>query len=187
MQATYLLAAGNLYVVTYKIYPSGIVHVNAKFTSTDMQAAETEVSEATRMATFTPGSDAARKAASKLEVPQMCIRDRLNMAQQGVFGEVLHVEGAYIHNLEDFWPYYWNNWRMDYNQKHRGDVYATHGMGPACQVLNIHRGDRMKTLVAMDTKAVNGPAYIKKSTGKEVKDFQNGDQTTTLILSLIHI
>ena len=58
---------------------------------------------------------------------------------------------------------------MDYNQKHRGDVYATHGMGPACQVLNIHRGDRMKTLVAMDTKAVNGPAYIKKSTGKEVK------------------
>ena len=101
--------------------------------------------------------------------------------KQGVFGEVLHVEGAYIHNLEDFWPYYWNNWRMDYNQKHRGDVYATHGMGPACQVLNIHRGDRMKTLVAMDTKAVNGPAYIKKSTGKEVKDFQNGDQTTTLI------
>lgn len=37
----------------------------------------------------------------------------LNMAQQGVFGEVLHVEGAYIHNLEEFWPYYWNNWRMD--------------------------------------------------------------------------
>ena len=70
---------------------------------------------------------------------------------------------------------------MDYNQKHRGDVYATHGMGPACQVLNIHRGDRMKTLVSMDTKAVNGPAYIKKQTGEEVKDFQNGDQTSTLI------
>ena len=77
LQATYLLAAGNLYVVTYKIYPSGIVHVNAKFTSTDMQAAETEVSEATRMATFTPGSDAARKAASKLEVPRIGVRFRL--------------------------------------------------------------------------------------------------------------
>ena len=63
----------------------------------------------------------------------------LNMAQQGVFGEILHVEGAYIHNLEEFWPYYWNNWRMDYNRKHRGDVYATHGMGPACQLLDIHR------------------------------------------------
>ena len=105
----------------------------------------------------------------------------LNMAQQGVFGEVLHVEGSYIHNLEDFWPYYWNNWRMDYNRLHRGDVYATHGIGPACQVLNIHRGDRMKTLVAMDTKAVNGPAFIKKQTGEDVKDFQNGDQTTTII------
>ena len=33
----------------------------------------------------------------------------------------------------------------------------------------------------MDTKAVNGPAYIKKQTGEEVKDFQNGDQTSTLI------
>lgn len=105
----------------------------------------------------------------------------LNMAQNNVFGEVLHAEGAYIHNLEDFWPYYYKNWRMKYNREHRGDVYATHGMGPACQVLNIHRGDRLKTLVSMDTKAVNGPAYIKKTTGEDVKDFQNGDQTNTLI------
>lgn len=128
-------------------------------------------------------SEKTRKHCMQLE---NCVYDffeltTLNMAQQGVFGEVLHVEGAYIHNLEDFWPYYWNNWRMDYNQKYRGDVYATHGMGPACQVLNIHRGDRMKTLVSMDTKAVNGPAYIKKKTGEDVKDFQNGDQTTTII------
>lgn len=77
LKATYLLAAGNLYVVTYKIYPSGIVNVNAKFTSTDMQAAETEASEATRTATFTPGGDAARKAASKLEVPRIGVRFRL--------------------------------------------------------------------------------------------------------------
>ena len=77
LKATYLLAAGNLYVVTYRIYPSGIVNVSAQFTSTDMQAAETEVSEAMRMATFTPGSDAARKAASKLEVPRIGVRFRL--------------------------------------------------------------------------------------------------------------
>ena len=76
----------------------------------------------------------------------------LNMAQKGLFGEVLHVEGSYIHNLSDFWNYYWNNWRMDFNRKHRGDVYPTHGMGPACQLLDMHRGDRMTTLVAMDTK-----------------------------------
>lgn len=128
-------------------------------------------------------SEKTRKHCMQLE---NCVYDffeltTLNMAQQKVFGDVLHVEGSYIHNLEEFWPEYWNNWRMDYNQKHRGDIYATHGMGPACQVLNIHRGDRMKTLVAMDTKAVNGPAIVKKATGKEVKDFQNGDQTTTMI------
>ncbi len=105
----------------------------------------------------------------------------LNMAQKGVFGEVLHVEGAYIHNLEDFWGAYWDNWRLDYNQKHRGDVYPTHGMGPACQLLNIHRGDKMNVLVSMDTKAVGGPAYIKKKTGKEVTDFKNGDHTMTMI------
>jgi predicted dehydrogenase len=128
-------------------------------------------------------SERTRKHCMQLE---NCVYDffemtTLNMAQQGVFGEILHVEGSYIHNLEDFWPYYWNNWRMDYNQHNRGDVYATHGMGPACQLLNIHRGDRMKTLVAMDTKSVNGPAYIKKHTGEEVTDFQNGDQTSTMI------
>ncbi len=128
-------------------------------------------------------SERTRKHCMQLE---NCVYDffeltTLNMAQQGLFGEVLHVEGSYIHNLEDFWPYYWNNWRMDYNQNNRGDVYATHGMGPACQLLNIHRGDRMKYLVSMDTKAVNGPAYIKNKTGEEVKDFQNGDQTTTII------
>lgn len=105
----------------------------------------------------------------------------LNMAQHGLFGDVLHVEGSYIHNLNDFWPMYWRNWRMDYNQKHRGDIYATHGMGPACQLLDMHRGDRMTTLVAMDTKAVNGPAYIEKTTGKRPESFANGDHTMTMI------
>ena len=105
----------------------------------------------------------------------------LNMAQQGLFGEVLHVEGAYIHNLDDFWTAYWNNWRLDFNAKYRGDVYPTHGIGPDCQVLNIHRGDRMDYLVAMDTKPYNGPKVVKKLTGKDCPDFQNGDQTSTLI------
>ena len=41
----------------------------------------------------------------------------------------------------------------------RGDVYPTHGMGPACQLLNIHRGDRMKYLVAMDSNPFSLPEY----------------------------
>ena len=105
----------------------------------------------------------------------------LNMAQQGLFGEVIHVEGSYLHNLDDFWTAYWNNWRLDYNAKHRGDVYPTHGIGPDCQVLNIHRGDRMDYLVVVDTKPVNGPRVVKKLMGKDCPDFQNGDQTSTLI------
>lgn len=105
----------------------------------------------------------------------------LNMAQQGLFGEVLHTEGAYIHNLDEYWPYYWNNWRMDYNQNHRGDVYPTHGIGPACQLLDIHRGDRMTTLVAMDTKSVHGPEYVERVTGKRPEKFENGDHTMTMI------
>lgn len=105
----------------------------------------------------------------------------LNMAQHGLFGEILHTEGAYIHNLDEFWPYYWNNWRLDYNKKHRGDVYPTHGIGPACQLLDIHRGDRMTTLVSMDTKAVNGPAANVRLGGDPSESFANGDHTMTMI------
>ena len=102
----------------------------------------------------------------------------LNMAQQGLFGEVIHAEGAYIHNLDPFWISYQGNWRYDFNKSHRGDVYPTHGLGPACWVLDIHRGDRMKTLVSMDTDVFNGKKLARKM-GEE--DYANGDHTTTLI------
>ena len=105
----------------------------------------------------------------------------LNMAQQGVFGEVLYAEGAYIHQLEDFWGAYESDWRLEYNKNHRGDVYATHGMGPACQLLDIHRGDKMNYLVAVDGKAVSIPNYLREVRGEEVVDFKNGQNTTTLI------
>ena len=114
----------------------------------------------------------------------------LEMTQAGVFGEVLRAEGAYIHNLDDFWGYYWSNpkddpdklgWRMKYNKENRGDVYATHGLGPVAQCLNIHRGDRFTTLVAMDTKSVHGKEYVEKKTGKPCKEYRNGDHTTTLM------
>ena len=116
--------------------------------------------------------------------------DALNMAQKGVLGEVLYAKGAYIHNLDPFWDSYWSNpandpdklgWRMKYNMENRGDVYATHGLGPVAQVMNIHRGDRFKTLVAMDTKSVHGKEYVEKKTGKPCPEYRNGDHTTTLM------
>lgn len=128
-------------------------------------------------------SEKTRKHCMQLE---NCVYDffeltTLNMAQKGLFGEILHTEGAYIHDLSDFWTSYWNNWRLDYNMKHRGDVYATHGLGPACQLLDIHRGDKLNYLVAMDTKSVNGPAWVKKTGGDEKAEFKNGDHMLTLI------
>ena len=108
----------------------------------------------------------------------------LNMAQQGLFGEVLHAEGAYIHNLSDFWGYYEGDWRMQYNKEFRGDVYATHGMGPAAQALDIHRGDNMNTLVAMDTKPANIPEYLIEERGMDpdsAHQFANGQHTMTMI------
>lgn len=115
----------------------------------------------------------------------------LNMAQDGVFGEVLRAEGAYIHALDDFWNAYWTNpnkpeqkklgWRLEYNKNNRGDLYATHGLGPVAQVLDIHRGDRFTVLTAMDTKSSHGKALVEKITGEKCENFRNGDQTTTLM------
>jgi predicted dehydrogenase len=102
----------------------------------------------------------------------------LNMAQHGLFGEVIHAEGAYIHNLDPYWKNYYRGWRYEFNKKNRGDVYPTHGLGPACQVLNIHRGDKMNTLISMDTKAFNG-LNVAEQFGET--EYANGDHTITLI------
>ena len=77
LTANYLLAAGNLYIVKYTIHPDGVVHADITFTSTDMEEGKTEVSEATLMATFSPGQQEARLAASKLVVPRIGVRFRL--------------------------------------------------------------------------------------------------------------
>ena len=103
----------------------------------------------------------------------------LTMAQQGVFGEIIHAEGAYNHNLDPFWKEYWNNWRLDFNSKNRGALYPTHGFGPVCQARDIHRGDRLTTLVAMDTDPFNGPRHANAA-GME-GDFKAGDVTMTML------
>ncbi len=129
-------------------------------------------------------SEQTRKHCMQLE---NCVYDffeltALNMAQKGLFGEVLHTEGAYIHNLEPFWKDYWEDWRLQYNIKNYGDLYPTHGLGPVCQVLNMHRGDKMNYLVAFQTKTVCIPEFIERTQGRDVSaDFRNGDHTITLI------
>ena len=101
----------------------------------------------------------------------------LQMAQDGLFGRLIHAEGAYFHNLDAVWT----DWRLALNRDLRGDIYPTHGIGPVCQALGIHRGDRMKTLVSMDTAPVNGPRHMEARSGEPCPEFRNGDQTSTLI------
>ncbi len=128
-------------------------------------------------------SERTRKHCIQLE---NCVYDffeltTLNMAQRGVFGEIIHGEGSYIHGLQPFWNQYWNDWRMQFNRKHRGDVYPTHGLGSVCQAMNIHRGDKMNYLVSVDTKPLQNPMFLKEKKGEEVQDFRNGDHTMTMI------
>ncbi len=78
----------------------------------------------------------------------------LNMVRQGFFGEIVHVEGGYLHDLRDLdfsKTGYTNMWRLKHNQHRNGNLYPTHGLGPICQVLNINRGDRMEYLTSMSS------------------------------------
>lgn len=75
------------------------------------------------------------------------------MAQQGFFGELVHAEGAYIHDLfrDNFMKdNYVDMWRLVQNQKN-GNLYPTHGLGPICQAMNINRGDKMEYLTSMSS------------------------------------
>jgi hypothetical protein len=86
----------------------------------------------------------------------------LNMARQGMFGDIIHGEGAYIHNLMGYnfkKPLddkqadgaYTDMWRLKENASRNGNLYPTHGLGPVCQALNINYGDRMEYLTSVQT------------------------------------
>ena len=75
----------------------------------------------------------------------------LNMARNGLFGELVHGEGAYIHNLMGYNfrkpddskisdGAYTGMWRLKENAERNGNLYPTHGLGPVCQIMNINRG-----------------------------------------------
>lgn len=78
----------------------------------------------------------------------------LKMAREGFFGEILHVEGAYIHDLLwlnfDKEKGYQGMWRLEENFRN-GNLYPTHGLGPICQILNVNRGDQMDYLTSVSS------------------------------------
>ena len=116
----------------------------------------------------------------------------LNMAQQGLFGELAHGEGAYIHDLRQgllsknvVTNGYNSNWRMEYNAIHNGNPYPTHGLGPICQVMNIHRGDKMNYLVSVSSNQFGLTALAKEKYGEDspqaTREYKLGDMNTTII------
>ena len=78
----------------------------------------------------------------------------LNLAQQGFFGEIVHGEGAYIHNLMQLnfgKNSYQGMWRLKQNAARDGNLYPMHGLGPIAQIMNINRGDRLDYLVSVQS------------------------------------
>lgn len=78
----------------------------------------------------------------------------LNMVRQGFFGEIIHCEGAYIHDiLESFFDKEkrYDYWRLKENSVRNGSLYPTHGLGPVCQIMNVNRGNKMEYLVSMSS------------------------------------
>ena len=79
----------------------------------------------------------------------------LNMVRNGLFGEIVHAEGAYIHDLSKDYLFdkngYAEMWRLKENIQNNGSLYPTHGLGPIAQCMNINRGDKFDHLVSMST------------------------------------
>jgi len=112
----------------------------------------------------------------------------LNMAQKGLFGEIVHVEGAYIHDLRALNfsdTYYWDYWRLNHLESTDGNPYPTHGLGPISHILDIHRGDKMDYLVSMSSDQFGMTEYAKDKYGSNSemaqRDYRKGDMNTTLI------
>lgn len=113
----------------------------------------------------------------------------LNMARQGLFGDIVHGEGAYIHNLLEgnfSKDKYWNMWRLKENFRN-GNLYPTHGLGPVAQVMNLNRGDKMNSLVSSSSIDFMMAAKAKELAAKDDfykpyagKSFRGNMNTTTI-------
>lgn len=128
----------------------------------------------------------------------------LNMVRQGLFGELIHLEGGYQHDLRavkfndgkqpygggvEFGPkaFHEAKWRTGHSVHRNGDLYPTHGVGPVANYININRGNRFVGLSSMASKARGLHDYIVKHPqgGKDHPnakvEFKLGDKVTTMI------
>jgi predicted dehydrogenase len=115
----------------------------------------------------------------------------LNMARQGLFGELVHAEGAYIHDLSKDYLFnknaYADMWRLKENIGKNGSLYPTHGLGPIAQCMNINRGDKFDHLVSMSSNDFTLNNMAKEMAAKDefFKEYTDkpyrGNTNTTLL------
>ena len=111
----------------------------------------------------------------------------LNMIKKGLFGEIVHCEGGYRHDLRD--EVALGNINRHYRLRNylsrNAEVYPTHELGPIAKYININRGNRMLYLVSMASKSRGVTDWIKKNKGENFEnanaDFALGDIVITLI------
>ncbi len=94
----------------------------------------------------------------------------INLARNGFFGDIVHAEGAYIHEIGKSLFYRGKpgrSWRLKENMTRNGSLYPTHGIGPVAQVMNINRGNRMEYLTSTSTDDFMMNNYAKELSQEE--------------------
>lgn len=107
----------------------------------------------------------------------------LNMIENGVFGDLSHAEGAYLHDLRAHMlssDYYQDQWRLKHHIERDGNFYTTHGLGPISFYMHIGRGDTYSHLTSMSSRELNLSRTAKEQ-GSSYSGFKCGDINTTLI------
>ena len=87
----------------------------------------------------------------------------MQMKAQGLFGEINYCEGAYIHDLRSD-----QGWMSYTVSDHKGNPYPTHGLGPACQLLDINDTDRLVSLVSMSASNKINNTLIQTALGRSI-------------------
>jgi predicted dehydrogenase len=111
----------------------------------------------------------------------------LNMVKKGIFGELIHCQCGYEHDLREEVAMGIENrhYRIHNYLNRNGDVYPTHGLGPVAKYLNINRGNRFLTLSSMTSKARGLHNWVMDNLGEShplaEADFTQGDVATTMI------
>lgn len=111
----------------------------------------------------------------------------LNMVRQGLFGEIVHCQGGYRHDLRDEVSFGRENrhYRLNHYLNRCCENYPTHELGPIAKVLNLNHGNRMLTLSSAASCAKGLHTYLAREKGEEYDlihaHWNQGDVVTTTI------